>query len=358
MTAPLRGRPPRHMRCPVCADEFVWPDDPLISLHDERNDRYEVVDVSALPQAKRDNLVRKGYRLCPNPSEDTAEHYLPATYADYGDPLVIGLVGAPISGKTHLLTAMIRQAYLNGLTAHGVTVSALDFRRHKTFRDDFIVPFERGDALAGTGNGIVEAADILLLRGPGGQRPVTFFDVAGEDLESTDPRVNRFLIATTAVIFVHASEDPLETGQSSAASENGSFEQAIGQLSGNQLPAVIAVTKSDRLRYVPPAERWLHRGDETDLNADRIRAETRDVYAYLHHVGAAASLRPFDEFSRCTLHFVSASGGDAVPIDPKVPSKKHFPHGFHPTRVLEPLVSILAMTGMITGPEARKVGMP
>jgi len=358
MSAPQQGRPPRVVRCPVCADEFGWPDDPYISLHDERNDRFELVDVSSLSPTKRDNLVRKGYRQCPNPAGDTPEHYLPATYADYGDPLVIGLVGAPISGKTHLLTAMIRQAYLNGLATHGVTVTALDVRRHKAFREYFILPFERGDQLAGTGNGIVEAADILLVRGPGGQRPVTFFDVAGEDLESTDPRANRFLMATTAVIFVHASEDPLETGRSSGRSENASFEQAVAQLPGNRLPAVIAVTKADRLRYVPPADRWLHRGDETDLKADRVRAESRDVYAYLHQAGALASLRPFDEFARCTLHFVSASGGDAVPVDPADPTKKHFPHGFHPTRVLEPLVSILAMTGIITGPEADRVGRP
>lgn len=362
MSAFDRGQGPRHLRCPICADDFEWPNDPTVSLYDEENDRYELVDVSSLSSVKRADLARKGYRQCPNPSADTAEHYLPATYADYSDPLVIGLVGAPASGKTHLLTAMIRQAHLNGLAAYGVTAAALDFRRHKRFRNQFIKPFEEGGELAGTGTGIVEAADILLLRGPGGQqRPVTFFDVAGEDLESTDARnrATRFLVGATAVIFVHASEDPLDTGQPAAASENQSFNLAAERLRDGQLPAVIAVTKSDRLRYVPPADRWLHRGDERVVDAARIRAESRDVYAYLNHVGAGASLRPFEAFTRCTLHFVSASGGDAVPVNPNDQrSKKHFPHGFRPTRVLEPLVSILAMTGMITGPEAGKVGMP
>lgn len=356
MTAPTRGRPARHMRCPVCADEFDWPQDPYISIYNDKTGGYDLVDVSAMPDSKRDNHLRKGYQQCPNPSNDTAEHYLPATYADYGDPLVIGLVGAAISGKTHLLTAIIRQSYLNGLAPYGVSVSALDFRRHKEFREKFVLPFEKGGGLPGTGNGIFEAADILLLRGPGGTRPVTFFDVAGEDLERTDPRANRFLAATNAVIFVHASEDPIETG-STAASENEAFEQAIGQLAGGHVPVVIAVTKADRLRYVSPADRWLHRGDEHDLHAGRMRAESRDVYAYLHNVGASASLRPYDEFERCTLHFVSASGGDALPVPGETP-KKYFPRGFRPIRVLEPLVSILAMTGMITGPEAAKVGMP
>ncbi|WP_158851430.1 hypothetical protein [Saccharothrix deserti] len=364
MTTADRGRPRRRLRCPICADDFDWPEDSAISLYDEENSRYESVDVSGLPEIKRADLARKGYRRCPNPSADTAEHYLPATYADYGDPLVVGLVGAPASGKTHLLTAMVRQVHLNGLAAHGITAAPLDFRRHENFRKQFIKPFEEGGTLPGTSTGIVEAADILLLRGPGGERPVTFFDVAGEDLENTAARnrATRFLVGATAVVFVHATEDPLETGQSAPPSENLSFNLAVERLrglpGGSGLPAVIAVTKSDRLRYVPPVDRWLRRGDERVVDAARIRAESRDAYAYLHHVGAGASLRPFEAFTRCTLHFVSASGGDAVVTDPADPSKKHFPRGFRPTRALEPLVSILAMTGMITGPEAERVGMP
>jgi hypothetical protein len=349
------------VRCPICADDFVWPgSDPNIFLYDEENVRYELVDISGQPPIKQVDLARQGYRQCPNPSGDTAVHYLPATYADYGPPLVIGLVGAPASGKTHLLTAMIRQAYLSGLAAHGVTVSALDILRHNHFLSRFIKPFEKGGTLAGTGTGVVEAADILLLRGPGGDRPVTFFDVAGEDLESTNARnrATRFLVGATAVIFVHASEDRTAAGQLGAG-ENQSFDLAVERLRGRQIPAAIAVTKSDRLRFVPPADRWLHRGDEPKVDAARIRAESKDVYAYLHRAGAGASLRPFEAFARCSLHFVSASGGDAVPIDPgNAGSETHFPRGFRPTRVLEPLVSILAMSGLITGQEAEKVGTP
>jgi hypothetical protein len=359
------GQPaPRRVRCPICADDFHWPNDPTISLYDEENNCHQLVDISGLSPIKQADLTRRGYRQCPNPSSDTAPHYLPATYANYADPLVIGLVGAGKSGKTHLLTAMIRQAYRGGLGVYGVRTAALDFRRHADFQQTFIEPFEKGGALPGTSYGIADAADILLLRGPGGERPVTFFDVAGEDLESTDVhnRATRFLVGANAVIFVYASEDPLETGKPVAASENRSFDLAVERLQHlpggvDALPAVIAVTKSDRLRYVPPADRWLRRDDRT-VDAARIRAESRDVYTYLHHAGAGASLRPFETFTRCTLHFVSASGGDAIPVNPGDEDKKYFPRGVRPTRVLEPLVSILAMTGMITGPEAQKVGMP
>jgi hypothetical protein len=350
----------RRVRCPICADEYAWPEEPVISLYDAEHSRYDLVDVSALTPAKQADLARRGYRECPNPSGDTPAHHLPATYADYSDPLVVGLVGASTSGKTHLLTAMIRQAYTGGLRPYRITTTALDFHRHAHFREDYIEPFERGGALPATETGIVEAADILLLRGPAGDRPVTFFDVAGEDLESPEARnrASRFLVGADAVIFVHASEDPLETQRPVAESENKSFDLAIERLRGvdraGPLPATVAVTKSDRLRYQPPADRWLRRGDEQVLDAARIRAESRDVYAYLHHIGAGASLRPFESFARSTMHFVSASGGDAVG-DAK---KKWFPRGVRPTRVLEPLVSILAMTGVIPGPEAEKVGTP
>ncbi|MGM1057958.1 TRAFAC clade GTPase domain-containing protein [Saccharothrix sp. Mg75] len=353
------------MSCPICADDYDWPDDSRVWVFDEQNARYDVEDTARLSEAKRASLARKGYRLCPNPSDDMEEHYLPATYAEYDAPLVVGLVGAPFSGKTHLLTAMIRQANKEGLAAYGIDVSALDLRRHDYFRQNFVKPFEKGGTLPGTSSGIIEAADILLLRGRDGrQRPVTFFDAAGEDLESTEARnrATRFLLSANAVIFVHAWEDPLETGESSPESENKSFQLAVESLRalphGEQVPAVIAVTKSDRLRYVPPVDRWLHRGDERVLDAARMREESRDVYAYLHHVGAGASLRPFTAFTRCTLHFVSASGGDAVPVTSGDGQDRHFPRGFRPTRVLEPLVAILAMTGMITGPEAEQVGRP
>jgi Double-GTPase 2 len=362
MTAMAPGR----VRCPICADDFTWPEDPIVSIYDEADNAYKLVDISRLASVKRADLLRNGYRLCPNPSGDTPPHYLPASYASYREPMVIGLVGAPDSGKTHLLTAMIRQAYQSGLGPYGITVTALDFRRHSAFAELFIKPFERGAALPGTVSGLIEAAEILLMRGPGGERPVTFFDVAGEDLESTQAlnRATRFLLCATAVIFVHASEDPLETTRATQASENRSFDLAVERLRSlpggiARLPAAMAVTKSDRLRYLHPADRWLRRGDSGALDAASMRAESKDVFAYLHRIGSRASLRPFETFTRCTLHFVSASGGDAVPTrSGEGKADKHFPRGVRPTRVLEPLVAILAMTGMITGAEAEKVGIP
>lgn len=361
MSNPTHTGESRVVRCPSCADEYLWPQDSTISIHNEKTGNYDTHDLTRYSPARQAGLIRQGYRECPNPSGDSPLHYLPATYADYLDPLIVGLVGAPSSGKTHLLAALIRQAYLGALSSYGIQVAALDLLRHTAFRDNVIAPFEKGEALAGTESGVIEAADILLLRGLTGERLVVFFDVAGEDLQSTSALnvATRFLLAANAMIFVHAADDELET-QRAVASENRSFHLSIERLRGMsssmaQLPAALTVTKSDRLRYVPPADRWLRRGDEHDLNAARTLAESRDVYAYLTRSGATASLQPFETFRRCTLHFVSASGGDAVPVPNEAP-RKHFPRGVRPTRVLEPLIAILAMTGMIPGHEADKVG--
>ncbi|MFI5932223.1 hypothetical protein [Actinoplanes sp. NPDC051494] len=353
------------VRCPICVDEFVWRPEPTVAVYDTKQSQYRSVDVSRMPAGKRADVIRTGYRQCPNPSKDTPAHFLPATYASYLPPLVIGLVGAARAGKTHLLTAMIREVYRGGLSPYGVRAAALDFRRHEAFQRRFIRPFDAGGALAGTGTGVIDAADILLLRGPGGQRPVAFFDVAGEDLESTEAlnRSTRFLTGADAVIFVQGLEDPPGDGLPTAAATSGwSFELAVERLqdlpyAADRMPVTIAVTKSDRLRYVSPMDRWMAPREAPVLDATRIREQSRDVYAYLHHTGAAASLRPFEAFRRCTLHFVSASGGDA--LDGETDSDPaYFPRGVHPVNVLDPLISILAMTGMITGPEAQKVGMP
>jgi len=359
MTPPIQ---PIMVRCPTCADEFLWQGNDPVFRYDEAISDYEPIDLGRMSESRVATALREGYRKCPNPSGDATEHYLPATYWTYPDPLVIGLVGAPAAGKTHLLTAMIWAAYQHALKPYGIETSALDFHRHHEFERLYMRPFQDGGELAGTRTNVSEAVDILLMRGPGGTRPVTFFDVAGEDLErSSANRATRFLASANAVIFVHGLEDPPEEGRPAASNTAWSFELAVERLRGmpggvDRIPAVLAVTKADRKRYVPPVDRWL-RAAPHGLDAGLIRDQTRDVYAYLHHAGQTGALRPFEAFRRCTMHFVSASGKDSVAVDPGADrTERHFPRGISPMHVLEPLVAILAMTGMLDGPEARKVG--
>ena len=373
------GRPPRRVRCPICMDLTVWPDGRTVWVWDRKTASYQIEDVGRLDEVRRNDVLRRGYQPCDNPSAERPEpkHYLPATYGFYDDPLVVGLVGASQSGKSHLLTAMIREVLRGGLSPYGLVVEPLDFRKHDEFRRGHLVPFERGEQLRGTDYGVTEYAESLVVRGPTGVRPLVFFDVAGEDLQQADDqgRGGRFLVSVGALLFVHAPEDELarresdqRRGRSSVGYEDEAFRLSLARITaGNPdyalVPAVVAVTKADRLRFRPPADFWLRRGPETAVQASRIRAESRDVYAYLHESGARAALDPFEVFDRCVMHFVSASGGDVVvptetTVSPGELPAGTFPRGVRPHRVLEPLVSILAMAGVLPGAESEKVGLP
>lgn len=345
------------VRCPICLDQFVWPEDDVIWLLNEETS-YTLVDISdVVDPLKRATIKQDGYQRCPNPSGDADEHYLPATYHSHARPLVVGLVGTPASGKTHLLTAMIREAVeQRGLQHLGLTVDPLDGRKHDAFRKTHIQPFEDGVELPGTRDGISMFADILLVKGPALSRPVTFFDVSGEDLQSvgaTGWRA-RFLAGAGALLFVHGLSDAPDGG----ASSNRAFSQVLTKLRAvvpnlRQLPAAIVVTKADRMRYLSPIDRWWP--DETidRLDVHHVHAESRDVYALLYRQRAMAVLEPFNEFDRCTLHLVSASGCEAVGAQD---SAKRFVRGVSPRRVLQPLVAILAMAGLVPGPDAAEVG--
>lgn len=354
MTAAYPG--PRRVRCPTCMDEFDWVESGGVYLYDEYEGQgqYQLVDVSELAPVKAAVVRREGYQRCPNPSNDAPAHYLPASYASFEDPIVIGLVGAPLSGKTHLLTAMISEAHAGGLAPYGLATAPLDFLRHEQFRRSHLDPFEKGLQLGGSRSGLLEYADSLVLRRGDHAWPVTFFDVSGEDLQQAGmlDRGGRFLYGANALIFAHALEDPDDDGLAGVhrvrRRENRAFTLALERIRSFRsaaevaaVPATIAVTMADRLRYVPPADQWLRRGPEYLLDAESAYQESRDAYAYLYKEGAVSSLQPFEVFTRCSLHFVSASGGDVSA------EKQEFPRGVRPLRVLLPLVALLAMAGVI-----------
>jgi hypothetical protein len=186
-----------------------------------------------------------------------------------------------------------------------------------------------------------------------GRNRVVSFDVAGEDLLAADFReraTTRFLLAHPSLIFAHAAGEPVGVGN-----DNASFTLTVGRIAApRRIRASIVLTKADRLRFLWPIDNWLAQ-PEGELSAARMREESRDVYAYLHSLGAYSSLVPFAAFDRCTLHAVSAAGADAVPGRD---GGQHFLRGYQPRRVLQPLVAILAMNGLVDGPQAALVGQP
>ena len=79
--------------------------------------------------------------------------------------------------------------------------------------------------------------------------------------------------------------------------------------------------------------------------------ESADVYAYLDARNALAMAEPYEVCDKATLHVASPTGG-ADTGEGGV-----YPRGVTPRRVLRPLVAMLAMTGVLTGPEAERVGV-
>ena len=112
------------------------------------------------------------------------------------------------------------------------------------------------------------------------------------------------------------------------------------------------LNKGDLVRFEDPVTRWLRSGDGT-LDAEEFLSESRDVYAFLHKKGAAAWTLPYEVCRKATLHVVSPTGG----VGQSEGEGGIYPRGVTPRRVLRPLIAMLAMTGVLTGPEAEKVGI-
>jgi len=343
----------RHVLCPICLDVYPWPD--KAQRFEYKDGSYSPITSNATPGTPKDKAeARTAYLRCPNPSKDLDPHYLPALYATFNPPLVIGLVGGSTSGKSHLLASMIAAIEAGGLQPYGITVTPLDFRQHGIFINESVARLRSGDRLGSTlaQENAISYTDALLFASSHGTWPVTFFDVAGGDLAQHSGNATRFLDGATALVFVIDPDQALVRGQDKALTDPA-FATVLGKLGRGQqhvtVPTAVVMSKADRYRFRAPVGTWLARPPGQGVDAEAIRLESRDVYGFLHQHDASAWLRPFHECQRCTLHFASATGGDAV--------GPRYPRGVRPRRVLEPLVALLAMCQVISGPEAEKVGI-
>jgi hypothetical protein len=342
----------RTVRCPICIDTFPWRVEETFEYVDR--DYVEVVIPAGADDVKRADILRFAYVKCPNPSKDMADHYLPTSLGSFGEGLVVGLVGATSTGKSHLLAAAMRDLTGGALQPYGAAVSPVNPVEHDLYLDGVKNFLDDGRPLPGTVPNVRTYAASVLVTTAAGTRPVTFFDVAGGDLLGTG-QAARFIAGVGALLFV---VDPLRalrnSGAHSPMAADPAFTAVLSRLRRDDrryldVPAAVAVTKSDRLRFQPPVDRWLHRETAAPLSAEQLRLESRDAYAFLYRHGARAWLAPFQQCRKCTMHFVSATGGEL--------HQGRYPRGARPRRVLEPLLALFAMTGVLDSADAEKVGV-
>jgi len=365
---PMSTRPPT-VRCYHCLYLFSW-DEQTIYQRDPDTGTYHKMSVAGMTDSvSRDEALRQGYVRCPNSGvhQGTSEHYLPLGYVRYLPPLVIGLVGEKEVGKTTLLATMVDEIGRGRMTQYGFTARPLVNSVHSDFQaDNFNVLLRDGKAVAATpaASEGIELADAFLLTRGSSQLPVAFFDVGGESLAEDLPAI-RFIQAVSALIFVVDPDRAL--GRTSGSRDQRGLPSSVGDRAFNTVlnrlspadsstaqyfgqPAVIVLAKADTLRFEPVVSRWLRQESVLagEFDPDAVQAESRDLYAFLYQNDATPWLAPFKSFGRCTLHAVSATGGNPV--------ERTYLRGLRPRRVLEPLLAILAMKGMLDRPGTDRVG--
>ncbi|MDL5205248.1 hypothetical protein [Streptomyces sp. ALI-76-A] len=352
MTGTSAQLEPGQVLCPYCL-EIVVHDERALHVRNEKL-QYERLDTEGLANPlRRADVLRGAFQLCGN-TEGVSHHYIPVPYLTHGRPLTVAMVGTSGTGKSHLLTQMIAEVTDGGLEPYGVRWQSVNPADHSDFMRERVALLRAGEQLEATAQTpFAQFVEALLLTGTDGEvRPVAFFDLGGEDLVRTDSLL-RFLLGVDALIFV---ADPLlacglpqldearEQYGLHVSRSDPAFETVLDRLprQGPYLDVAMAlvVGKADLLRFEPPVDRWLSRPSTAPLDARRLREESRDVYAFLRRHAAPAWLRPFDSALRCTLHFASATGGQ--------PANGRFPHGVRSRRVLGPLLSILAMCGLLS----------
>lgn len=344
--------------CPYCL-ETIQLDLTSLYVTDSRM-QYQRLDPSGIGNSlRRQDVMRGAVQKC-TADPDFPEHFIPVPYLTYGRPLTVAMVGQSSTGKSHLLTQMIAEITDGGLEPFGLKWQSVNPEQHARFVRERVQPLRNGKVLDHTGalglDGFARFVESLLITDAHGQvRPVAFFDLGGEDLVRTDAAL-RFLLGVDAMIFVVDPALALPLPHLDHARERWGLEVnrdgdlAFGTVldrlpkSGPYLDVAAAMVlgKADLLRFQPPVDRWLDEAPATSLDPALMREESQDVYGLLRRHAGQAWLRPFDAIRRCTLHVASATGGQE--------EHGRYPAGAGPRRVLEPLLSLLAMHGLIDVP--------
>jgi hypothetical protein len=179
---------------------------------------------------------------------------------------------------------------------------------------------------------------------------VVLFDVSGGDLARRDS-TKEFLWIANGLFFVI---DPDHISASKIGDDT--FSNVLDIMSQRPttetVNAAIVLNKADKARFEEPIARWLRAGNGT-LDPTEFLRESADVYAYLEQRQAMALTRPYLACQKATLHVASPTGGAQEGVD----KASKYPRGVTPLRVLRPLVAMLAMTGVLAGPQVEQIGV-
>ncbi len=344
------------VRCPMCLHEIEGWNSLGYWRWDATSEKYIEVTIPAdLNSLQLEKALHATSVKCDSaPGEARiGPHYLPADYGHFGSPVVLGFIGLTKSGKSHLLASMVGAVAERELAKIGISSSPLDLALHRRYLDNWVTPLMQGKVLPGTREGIVEFADAFLIKGNGGtERVVALFDVAGGDLAKLDETTDFLWIADGLFFVVDSARI---TGEWVDDETFSNVLDVVRKRARSQpVSAAIVLSKADLLRFEEPVDRWLRSAQVLkgrELDATEFLRESADVYAYLDGKNALTMAEPFEVCQKATMHVASPTGGA------EAGNGEVYPRGVTPRRVLRPLIAMLAMTGVLTGPQAEQVGV-
>ena len=342
--------------CPICLTDIPdW--DALDYLSYGADGDYEKIVIP--PDANETQRARAqhgAYVRCPasHGGATAVHHHLPAGYGRFGAPVLLGFVGLTESGKSHLLTSMIGS--IGKLSDYQIDVEPLDPTMHQRFLESSVKPLiTRNEVLPGTpDDATTEIADAFIVRHRNGaRRVVALFDVSGGVLAQTDPtaKTREFLWIADGLFFV-IDPDHIKASKIGDDTFSNVLNIVRDRVKPEPVSAAIVLSKADKARFEEPVARWLRSGNGTIDPAEFLR-ESADVYSYLERRDADVLIEPYRVCQKATLHVASSTGGAKDGED----KSSKYPRGVTPLRVLRPLVAMLAMTGVLTAPQAETIGV-
>ena len=282
-----------------------------------------------------------------------------------GENLSVALIGAKASGKSNYIGALVHEIQKKMTAAFNCTVNLVCSEESKQFYNDFYYEplFKAGRVVEATSQDDVPPL-IFPLRFMDHKNRITkvaamtFYDTAGENLDSTDQLLinNRYIPNADGIILlldplqVPAIREKLE-GKIKLPAQNTDVVEVLNRVVQNirevknvkgtiKTPLALAFTKIDALEEfdvlkedscLRTESEHLKRGVFVKTDFDSVNIEMQDVLENWLDAELVQAMKNFEKFA---FFGVTALGG--------VPNGEKLVSGIKPRRVLDPLLWLLA----------------